>query len=644
MSSLERYQYAPLPEGPYIRILTIFPGSLSDLLRGQLKIFNIEQGGDYEPLSYVWEDPRRSHEIVCNDKTLSLTASLEEALRRIRQVNKPRRIWVDQLSINQDDLEERSQQVQFMNMIYKNATRVLVFLGEDRDTEAEAAFQLIRNLNQTFQNKESYGKFRVMNTEQLRDQSEAQWAPLKRLIALPWFTRIWIVQEVGTHAPATLYWGDSECDWDLIWNVARHLSDFHHMRKHFGLRTTDIKYLYKRFVEPDRKGRHANRLSLMYELHRAAHCKLTDPRDRVFAFLGHYAVHEGNPQLAAIRADYTKSVEEIYCDIAERDLLGDPGRTLMALAVVQHPQLPSKAMGKLRARHMADAMPLPSWVPDWREHESHILSEPTSSHNAHAGRPSDLKIDKVAKILKLRGIKLDVLEACSIPIRQKEFHLDKSRRVLAIESLWSEICGKSGFDLKEHYIDDPYGDHAVFAYTQTLSNGGITTASWDARHYHEIDCEEWFAQGAAYLTAALADTDLVSPELKDKAVGGDLYKWTRAANGSASNRSFGRTAQGRYVLGPKKLSQSRIYLSTSIPGSHLADQKRIYKGCEFLAGSPWGFGVETTTHAIGLMASGRFDRHPCLKIILGHCREGLPFSLYRIDDRIRHFQAGLLAE
>lgn len=103
------------------------------------------------------------------------------------------------------------------------------------------------------------------------------------------------------------------------------------MRKHFCLRTTDIKYLYKRFVEPDRAGRHANRLSLMYELHRAAHCRLTDPRDRVFAFLGHYAVREGNPQLAAIRADYTKSVEEIYYDIAERALLGDPGKTSLRL-------------------------------------------------------------------------------------------------------------------------------------------------------------------------------------------------------------------------------------------------------------------------------------------------------------------------
>ena len=78
-----------------------------------------------------------------------------------------------------------------------------------------------------------------------------------------------------------------------------------------------------------------------------------------------------------------------------------------------------------------------------------------------------------------------------------------------------------------------------------------------------------------------------------------------------------------------------LYLHPRIPPPM---QMRIHKGYEFLAGSPWGFGVETAMHAIRLMISGLFDRHPKLKIILGHCGEGIPFSLYRIDHRIRHFQ------
>jgi len=44
------------------------------------------------------------------------------------------------------------------------------------------------------------------------------------------------------------------------------------------------------------------------------------------------------------------------------------------------------------------------------------------------------------------------------------------------------------------------------------------------------------------------------------------------------------------------------------------NQLRAYSGLEFLAGSPWGFGAETATHALRLMVSGLFDRHPPVAI------------------------------
>lgn len=49
----------------------------------------------------------------------------------------------------------------------------------------------------------------------------------------------------------------------------------------------------------------------------------------------------------------------------------------------------------------------------------------------------------------------------------------------------------------------------------------------------------------------------------------------------------------------------------------------------------WGFGVETGTHALRLIASGVFDRLPRLRIVLGHLGETLPFVIERIDDRYR---------
>lgn len=45
----------------------------------------------------------------------------------------------------------------------------------------------------------------------------------------------------------------------------------------------------------------------------------------------------------------------------------------------------------------------------------------------------------------------------------------------------------------------------------------------------------------------------------------------------------------------------------------------------------WGFGVEAGTQAVRLILSGVFERHPDLKILLGHLGEAIPFWLDRID-------------
>jgi predicted TIM-barrel fold metal-dependent hydrolase len=63
-------------------------------------------------------------------------------------------------------------------------------------------------------------------------------------------------------------------------------------------------------------------------------------------------------------------------------------------------------------------------------------------------------------------------------------------------------------------------------------------------------------------------------------------------------------------------------------------QRKAYEGHPWLIGPAYGFGAETALHALRLMGSGLFDEFPSLQIILGHLGEALPFTLYRIDERI----------
>ncbi|KRB81417.1 amidohydrolase [Sphingomonas sp. Root710] len=69
------------------------------------------------------------------------------------------------------------------------------------------------------------------------------------------------------------------------------------------------------------------------------------------------------------------------------------------------------------------------------------------------------------------------------------------------------------------------------------------------------------------------------------------------------------------------------------PRNPLPQHAQIYAGHEWLLGPTWAFGQETAVHALRLMGSGLFDEHPNLTIIIGHMGEGLPISMWRVDNR-----------
>ena len=76
-----------------------------------------------------------------------------------------------------------------------------------------------------------------------------------------------------------------------------------------------------------------------------------------------------------------------------------------------------------------------------------------------------------------------------------------------------------------------------------------------------------------------------------------------------------------------------IYLHPSLPHpdfvtAYCAD---YIKDFPMLPRATWGYTVETATLAIRLVLSGLFEKHPKLKIILGHLGETLPFLLWRVD-------------
>lgn len=185
------FVYKPLSDNQSVRFLVLQPGSGSDPLVGSLQVgsldsADIEQLAPYEAISYVWGSGTRQYELACDGAVLPLTQSIYDALNRVRLPDQPRRLWADQACINQDDIPERSQQVKLMNLVYKNATRVLVWLGRDPDGVAEEAGQMIRHLDGVFRDEKAHEEFKLAHEENLALQSSEPWVPLAKLTKLPW--------------------------------------------------------------------------------------------------------------------------------------------------------------------------------------------------------------------------------------------------------------------------------------------------------------------------------------------------------------------------------------------------------------------------------------------------------------------------
>lgn len=97
----------------------------------------------YLALSYTWGVPNKAVSIQVNDSSQNVTLNLRTALEHLRQEHEDVVIWVAAISIDQNKLEEKSDQVQIMTEIYVSAKCTVVWLGQGGD----GSDKLIRECN-----------------------------------------------------------------------------------------------------------------------------------------------------------------------------------------------------------------------------------------------------------------------------------------------------------------------------------------------------------------------------------------------------------------------------------------------------------------------------------------------------------------
>jgi 2,3-dihydroxybenzoate decarboxylase len=80
-----------------------------------------------------------------------------------------------------------------------------------------------------------------------------------------------------------------------------------------------------------------------------------------------------------------------------------------------------------------------------------------------------------------------------------------------------------------------------------------------------------------------------------------------------------------------------IYFHPSFPDAAVSQKYYDEYAKDFpqVVRAAWGYTVETATQAIRLILSRVFEKHPKLKIVLGHFGETLPYQLWRIDQALK---------
>ncbi|KAJ0114919.1 HET-domain-containing protein [Diaporthe amygdali] len=308
-------RYAPLEHEYDLRLFFLHPGSDDDIVTGHMECRGMEQPRkEFEALSYVWGATDDCAIILIDDTSVSVTKSLEAALRHLRFPDRPRTLWIDYVCINQHDIDERNRQVAMMGSIYWQAITVLVWLGEATPDTA-AGIKVLSYL-----------------ANEPRPQPRPVWqdyppsvvrAGLLDIMNRPWFQRMWVVQEIGRSSSASLICGRHEVKWqsnDCI-TVKRFVrmikyAEISPQWEHMGLGTVNMQPLLDMLdlqigEQLDRSwgGTHRSAPDFLDIAHSMRHKLCSDPRDKLF---GIYGIVEHSLHNEDFKPDYTMTVGQMY--------------------------------------------------------------------------------------------------------------------------------------------------------------------------------------------------------------------------------------------------------------------------------------------------------------------------------------------
>lgn len=449
------FRYEPIKFYRDIRLLFIAPqqSHTNDIWCSTYQV-SFREKPPYETLSYAWGDPELSESIICDGKRLRVTKNLYAALLRLRQSHALVPLWIDAICIDQNNTSERTKQVRLMKQIYENAKQVVVWLGEEVESDKDA-FEALHSLNRFLLDfgkdqrnwAEVQGISSFGDTLQHLNFESPGFRALDSLFQRPWFMRAWVAQEVIVAPRALVTCGTLTIPWKIISRVVSTLIRRGLLQQLAHRVFSKGEGLYRAdFISRAQASVSWGGTSLLDLLVSNRTCLSSDPRDKVFAVVG----LAKDCKMAGILPDYRSKTAKIYQDVAIYLAKASCMSVVLSLA------------GDTSASRTSLFQELPSWVPDWSQREA----KPPILMQFHAGgcMAEKFVVDETRGTLNIHGKIIDSIADIAKHQHRSESYLGDHRDMYEHNSEEMAIYDELLSRLKSY----PTGETVEDAFWRTL--------------------------------------------------------------------------------------------------------------------------------------------------------------------------------
>jgi hypothetical protein len=284
------FRYRRLRTSHNFRLIELFAGGEEDEIVFRMFDSNLNVHPEFEALSYTWGGTTLSHLVRTTTGIIRVTENCAAALRDLRYLFRNRILWIDAICINQLSNLEKSLQVPLMSRIYAEAKQVVIHIGHKSHLDLDVFFDYFRR-----------GKYDP--NMHIRVQSTGV---LSSILSRPWWSRVWVLQEVAFARSAILMWGRATIHWTLL--STAHLQRLYLSPEDKTGKIPPVLLFSGNDQRPIR--------DVTTFLTTARSCDSSDPRDKINALLGLF----GGSMATKVVPDYDKSLA-MLCTTFFQDII-----------------------------------------------------------------------------------------------------------------------------------------------------------------------------------------------------------------------------------------------------------------------------------------------------------------------------------